>query len=119
MTGAYELVQKYFYNEEGLFLSQIEAVNNVKKIDGVDELNVRYKDKQDDLPFDLKKSYKKHFQMLLNANKHNSRERLRVINLAISSMVHWIITDSGCNLSAIYSLQIQDLKNLKPGRIQT
>ena len=52
--------------------------------------------------------------MLLNANRHNSRERLKVINIAMSSMALWIITDSGCNLSVIYGLQTQDLKNLNP-----
>ena len=114
ITRTSALVKKYFYNKEGRFLNRIEAVQNVKKIDDVDELKIRYKDKNDELPFDLKKSYNKHLKMLLNANRHNSRERLKVINIAMSSMALWIITDSGCNLSVIYGLQTQDLKNLNP-----
>ena len=106
---------KYFIDSQSRrFLSRIEAVESAKRINNVSELPIRFKKTEEDLPYNLKQSYNRYANSILKANRLDSRERLKVINLAITSFALWLIMDSGCNLSAIFQLKesvLDDLKN--------
>ncbi|MCU4629035.1 hypothetical protein KTJ53_04865 [Acinetobacter variabilis] len=105
---------KYFIDSEnGRFLSRLETVENVKKIENISELPVRFKKTEEDLPWALKNSYDLYENSILRANELNSKERLKVINLAVASMATLLIMDSGCNQSAIFELKVSDIANLK------
>ena len=106
--------KKYFIDSvSGRFLSRLETVENAKKIDNVSELSVRFKTSEEDLPFDLKKSYNLYEKSVLRANELNSKERLKIINLAVASMATLLIMDSGCNQSTVFQLKASDVEKLK------
>lgn len=105
---------KYFIDlESGRFLSRLETVENAKKIDNVSELPVRFKTSEDDLHYELKQSYDRYENSVLRANELNSRERLKIINLAVASMATLLIMDSGCNQSTIFQLKASNIEKLK------
>jgi hypothetical protein len=76
-------------------------------------LPVRYKNSEEGLPFEIKKSYDRYENSILRANELNSKERLKAINLAVVSMATLLIMDSGCNQSVIFQLEVSDVVNLK------
>lgn len=105
---------KYFIDSEnGRLLSRLETVENAKKIDNVSELPVRFKTSEEDLPYELKQSYDRYENSVSRANELNSRERLKIINLAVASMATLLIMDSGCNQSVIFQLKVSDVEKLK------
>lgn len=104
---------KYYLNEQGRFLSKLETVENIKKIDKVSKLNIRFPRSPEDLPWEIKDRYQSYEDSIYRANKLNSIERLRAINIAISACAMWILTDTGCNLSVIFDLETYMLDELK------
>lgn len=75
-------------------------------------MKVRYKKVKGDLLYNIKQSYDAHEARIKISNRRNSDEKIRVINLAISSFAMWLIMDSGCNLSAIYNLKMEDTDSI-------
>lgn len=100
-------------NKTRRFLTRHETVINAKRIENVEQLPIRFKKSEDDLPYYLLMSYNNYENSILKANESNSKERLKVINLAIASFAMWLILDSGCNRSTIFQMKVKDLKSLK------
>ena len=100
---------KYYLSDERRLLSRIETVENIKYLNKVSELNVRFKKSEEDLPYRINKSYNGYLNRILKANSLDSKERIKVINLAISAFAMWLLLDSGCNLSVVFNMKVKDL----------